>query len=98
MPDVGMVGVVPPGDGELAGAEGAGDPEDEQVAAVPAHPVHGPLPGRQVVGRHAHEGDVVATMPERARPPGPGSGADPEETGQDQHYPFAAHATLSWNA
>ncbi len=62
--DVGVVGVVFPGDGELFGAEAAGGPEDEGVDVVFGEAVDGLFPLGEAHDGHAHEGDVVAALGE----------------------------------
>jgi len=62
--DVGVVGVVLPGDREFLGAESARHPEEQEVAAVGLDAVDRLLPLRQAERRHAHEGDVVAAVGE----------------------------------
>ena len=64
--DVLVLLVVLPGDRELLGPERPAHPEQKQIAAVVVDAVHDLLPGGQVVGRHPHEGDVVAPFLERA--------------------------------
>ena len=92
--DVLVLGVVPPGDRVLLGAERPGDPEQQRVAAVVVDAVDDPPPVVQVVGRHPHERDVVAPPGERAvtRPlVVVGSGHGQERCG-DEHGEHRHHA------
>ena len=63
--DVGVVGVVLPGDGEFFGAETSRSPKHEDVDIVLGETINRLLPFGQSHRGHAHERDVITAQLER---------------------------------
>src|SRR5689334_11562820 len=64
MTDVGMLGVVSPGDGKLARFEAASSPKDQHVCIIFGKAIDGLLPLGEANDRHSHERDIVTAQGE----------------------------------
>ena len=84
--------------GNFSTAERPADPEQQGVAAVVVDAVHDLLPVSQVVGRHPHEGDVVAPLGEGARIPSRSRVRGGQEQQGDQDRAHHAHDLLGLRA
>ena len=96
--DVLVLLIVPPGDRVLLRSKRPADPQQQSVAAVVVDAVHDPLPVSQVVGRHPHEGDVVAPLGERAPIPSRSRGGRRQEHQGDQGRSHHDHDLLGLRA